>query len=159
VEADVSGHKALGWKAIVPNVAFVFSIAEIWAHRGGCRVLQRPCKAHVVEFETATGTDVFDMHLNYSTPESHPSWKPRLRGPISVDDFTKFLREGSVKDVQDIIPPCGDTFHYNNSLLGAEYVFVSYDAKITRIVDWKCAASTPILLRIEATGVFYLPHP
>lgn len=43
-------------------------------------------------FQSATGRGLCERFLNVEAEDSHPSWKPRLLGPLSLPTFDQYLR-------------------------------------------------------------------
>ncbi|ERF71910.1 hypothetical protein EPUS_08226 [Endocarpon pusillum Z07020] len=95
------------------------------------------------KLESATGKGLCDNHLNVAAPDSHPTWKPRLLGPMSGDDFKEFLRQRTSRDAQGIVPSVGEHFLFYHADLGPTNIIISEDAKVTGILDWECAAFFP----------------
>lgn len=59
-------------------------------------------------FQSATGRGVLEPFLNAHAEDPHPSWKPRLLGPLSRSSFMKYLQRMSKRS----IPIFGDTFSF-----------------------------------------------
>ncbi|KAL2829551.1 hypothetical protein BDW59DRAFT_170559 [Aspergillus cavernicola] len=69
-------------------------------------------RATSARLESATGCGVLEPFLNVSAEESHPSWKPRLLGPMSTETFTRYLRKISHSPP----PPVNEFYFYHADL-------------------------------------------
>jgi hypothetical protein len=100
---------------------------------------------------------VLDYHLNVKPEPSHPSWRDRPIGPLTLPDFTTFLKDriGGT----DFVPDIGNTFHCYHGSLAADSILVSDSDEITGILDWEFLAFYPkfyIALKPEISFAFRL---
>ncbi|TVY12798.1 hypothetical protein LARI1_G009076 [Lachnellula arida] len=105
-------------------------------------------------FESATHCGVLEPFL---TPRdrSHPSWKPRPLGPLSLTDFTSHLPRKSTTDCPDI----GSCFHYYHADLGPGNIIISERGNVEGILDWESAGFYPrfwIATKPAISAGFYL---
>uniref|UniRef100_A0A093V7A4 Uncharacterized protein YcbJ n=1 Tax=Talaromyces marneffei PM1 TaxID=1077442 RepID=A0A093V7A4_TALMA len=90
-------------------------------------------------FQSATGLGVLEPFLNVHAETSHPSWKPRLLGPLSCLAFVKYLQRISKRPA----PIFEDTFYFYHADLGPTNILVSQDGEVNGILDWESAAFYP----------------
>jgi hypothetical protein len=89
--------------------------------------------------ESATGCGVYEPFLHVSAKESHPSWEPRLLGPMSTEAFIRYLRRRS----SEIQPPPVNEFYFYHTDLGPTNIIVSGSGTILGILDWESAGYYP----------------
>lgn len=110
------------------------------------------------KFESATKRGVVDQFLNDGTPIAHPTWQPRLIGPMSHGHFTKLLNVRTSESPYRI-PSFGKTFHFYHSDLGPTNIMISEAGKVSGIIDWEAASFYPrfwIALKPKISAGFYL---
>jgi aminoglycoside phosphotransferase (APT) family kinase protein len=91
-------------------------------------------------YETVTGLPVCNERwLMDETPESHPTWQPRLLGPLSRDAMQAYLAEISTEPPPDI----DAELHFYHADLGPTNIMVSDDGRLSSIIDWESAAYYP----------------
>ena len=92
-----------------------------------------------LEFESATGHGVLEPFLTLPAEPSHPSWKPRPLGPLSLTDFTTYLSHRSAANRLDI----GPYLHFYHADLGPSNIMVSEEGNVEGILDWESAGFYP----------------
>lgn len=91
-------------------------------------------------FETVTGCGVYEPWLMESTPQPHPSWKPRMLGPFSREAMHTYMTKISTEPAPDLDP----RFHFYHADLGPTNIMVSEDGdRVTGIIDWESGAYYP----------------
>lgn len=109
--------------------------------------------------QSATGCGVLEPFLNVRAVASHPSWKPRLLGPLSRAVTEKYFRRISTQPSA----PVGDRFHFYHADLNPLNVLVSDDGTtVSAILDWESAGFYPkfwISLKPYRSGGFNLDAP
>lgn len=106
-------------------------------------------------FESATGRGVLEPFLTVPAESSHPSWKPRPLGPLSLTDFTAYLSHRSAPHCLDI----GPYLHFYHADLGPGNIMVSEEGKVEGILDWESAGFYPrfwITSKPRLSAGFYL---
>jgi hypothetical protein len=106
-------------------------------------------------FQTALGFGNDEPALDFTRAENLAPWQRQHMPPMSTDEFMGFLRKRSGSQVQDIIPPCGDTFHFCHPLLIPTGIMVSDDAKVTCIIHWDIAGFFPKFWMALKPKIFY----
>ncbi|KAL4886824.1 hypothetical protein BJY04DRAFT_176617 [Aspergillus karnatakaensis] len=91
------------------------------------------------KLQSATGRGVYDNFLNVHAEKSHPSWKPRLLGPMSVSSFQTYLQRIS----RSYNPPDSTAFHFYHADLGPTNLLLSDDGEVKAILDWESAGFYP----------------
>ncbi|KAL4781678.1 hypothetical protein BJX76DRAFT_359709 [Aspergillus varians] len=91
------------------------------------------------KFQSATGHGVLEPFLNVRAKESHPSWKPRLLGPMSSSSHQSYLQRIS----KLYKPPVTAASHFYHADLGPTNLLISDDGKIKAILDWESAGFYP----------------
>ena len=74
-----------------------------------------------------------------SADPSHPSWKPRLLGPLPLATFTTYLSNWLSQPCLDI----GLPLHFYHADLGPDNIVVSDNGHIKAILDWESAGFYP----------------
>jgi hypothetical protein len=82
-------------------------------------------------FKSATSRGVLEPFLMALADPSHPSWKPRLLGPLPLATFTTYLSNWSSQPCLDI----GLPLHFYYANLGPDNIVVSNDGHIKAILD------------------------
>jgi hypothetical protein len=90
-------------------------------------------------FESATGCGVLEPFLMAPAEPSHPSWKPRLLGPLPLAKFATYISNWSNTSYVDI----GFSFHFYHADLGPDNIIVSKDGSIEAILNWESAGFYP----------------
>lgn len=83
---------------------------------------------------------MLEPFLNVDSEDSHPSWKPRLLGPLARALFEKYLQRISAESQNT--PPV-DRFHFYHADLGPTNILVANDGTVQGILDWKSAGFYP----------------
>jgi hypothetical protein len=91
------------------------------------------------KFQSATGHGVLEPFMNVRAKDSHPSWKPRLLGPMSASSHQSYLQRIS----RIYKPPVTAAFHFYHADLGPTNLLISDDGKIKAILDWESAGFYP----------------
>ncbi|KAL2859273.1 hypothetical protein BJX68DRAFT_261716 [Aspergillus pseudodeflectus] len=91
------------------------------------------------KFQSATGHGVLEPFMNVRAKDSHPSWKPRLLGPMTGSSHQSYLQR--ISRIYE--PPVTATFHFYHADLGPTNVLISDDGKIKSILDWESAGYYP----------------
>ena len=90
--------------------------------------------------KTVTGCGLNEPWLTDRAPQSHPSWRPRLLGPMpSSEALYAYMTKTSTKPSPQIDP----LFHYYHADLGPTNILVSEDGTVAGIIDWESAAFFP----------------
>lgn len=89
--------------------------------------------------QSATGCGVLEPFLNVRAEETHPTWKPRLLGPLSRTVTEKYLRRISTLPT----PLIGNEFHFYHADLGPTNIILSDDGFVKGILDWESAGFYP----------------
>lgn len=89
--------------------------------------------------QSATGCGVLEPFLNVRAEDDHPTWMPRLLGPLSRALTEKYLRRISTQPM-----PCiSDEFHFYHADLGPTNIIISDDGVVEGILDWESAGFYP----------------
>ncbi|KAL4801674.1 hypothetical protein BDV18DRAFT_71758 [Aspergillus unguis] len=106
--------------------------------------------------QSATGHGVLEPFLNVRAKESHPSWRPRLLGPMSSSSHQRYLQRISKSGES----PTTAEFSFYHADLGPANLLISEDGKIQAILDWESAGFYPkfwISLKPYMSQGFCLP--
>ncbi len=90
-------------------------------------------------FESATHRGVLDQFLTVDAEDSHPSWKPRPVGPLSLEDFNSYLLQQSTTHCPDI----GHSLHFYHADLGPNNIMVSEEGNVEGILELESAGFYP----------------
>ena len=90
-------------------------------------------------FESATHRGVLEPFLTVDAEPSYPSWKPRIVGPFSLEDFKSYLLRQSTTQCPDI----GHSLHFYHADLGPGNIMVSEEGNVEGILDWESAGFYP----------------
>lgn len=95
-------------------------------------------------FQSATGLGVLEPFLNVYAERAHPSWKPRLLGPLEAGTFAKYLQRISTQPLPTTTTTTlQDTFHFYHADLGPTNILVSQDGALKGVLDWESAGFYP----------------
>lgn len=90
-------------------------------------------------FESATHCGVLEPFLEEDAEPSHPSWKPRPLGPLSLEDLSSYLLQQS----NTYCPDVGLSLHFYHADLGPSNIMVSEEGNLEGIIDWESAGFYP----------------
>ncbi|RDW67210.1 uncharacterized protein DSM5745_09076 [Aspergillus mulundensis] len=119
------------WGSLTPNQQD--TVADIVAQY--CFDLTRATSSRL---ESARGCGVLEPFLHVPAKESHPSWEPRLLGPMSAESFIQYLRRRS-----DLQPPPVNEFYFYHADLSPTNIIVSESGMVLGILDWESAGYYP----------------
>jgi hypothetical protein len=108
------------------------------------------------KLQSATGRGVLEPFLNVRAKDSHPSWRPRLLGPMPSVSSQKYLQRIS----KLCSPPVTDAFYFYHADLGPTNILISGDGMVEAILDWESAGFYPrfwISLKPYISPGFCLP--
>jgi hypothetical protein len=88
-------------------------------------------------FESATHSGVVEPFLTPAAESSHPSWKPRPLGPLSLSDFTSYISRQWTT-----CPNIGSCLQPNFADLGPGN-FIVQEGNLVGILDWEAAGFYP----------------
>lgn len=79
--------------------------------------------------ESAIHCGVLEPYLASAAKFSHPSWKPRPLGPLSLTEFKSYLSQRSTTVY------CFDIFHFYLADLGPGNIMISEDGIVEGLLD------------------------
>lgn len=106
-------------------------------------------------FESATKRGVLAPFVTTNAKPSHPSWKPRLLGPLDLMEFCTHFSNLSTQACPGI-GTCSRPYHVD---LGPTNIMVSDDGLVNESLDWESAGFYPafwIALKPLISAAFYL---
>lgn len=126
------------------------TLNEAWPHLSStqrqilARDVARICVALAANtssrFETVDGCGVVNSWFEDHAPESHPTWRPRMLGPFSLEEFQAYTARVSTLPFPDFDP----RFCLCHPLLGPQYIYVSEHTNlVSAIVHWECTGYYP----------------
>lgn len=92
-----------------------------------------------LKLESATGCGVLENFLSAGRPATHPSWKPDLLGPFSLEETRAYLAKINPAAQLEF----GDVFHYYHADLGPTNIIVSDEGHVEGVIDWESAGYFP----------------